>query len=297
MERGDGAGGPLEAAGQRLREQGYPGLRAPPAIRGRGLRAREREARRAALGRHGPAGRCAHALAPRSERQRASSRSSAASSATGDAGAGGEQERRLLAEVLDVRAEQDGLPLGRGLEHVLPAVRHEAAADEHEVGERVDALELADRVDEQRQLLVDALFSGAEARQRCAWIPSPRAARDLRAAAPDAAARGRAAPGRRGTQRAARATSSSSGLVRRAGDEHLRRGAGRDQARELLARATGPSRRPSNFTLPVTHTRSGLCRASPKRRAYSSLCAQKSEMRLNSGSTGGTRGSARGSRA
>jgi hypothetical protein len=180
-----------------------------------------------------------------------------------------------------VRPEQDGLALGRGLEHVLPAVRHEAAADEHEVGERIDALELADRVDEQRQRSSTRSPRAARSALRAG---SP--GRELRARSPRAsgcAARARAArPGTRAPR--ARVRADSSGLVRRARDEHLAGPARRTKRASSPPASTGPSRRPSNLTLPVTHTRAGSMPSMPKRRAYSSLCTQKSEMRLNSGS-------------
>ena len=58
-------------------------------------------------------------------------------------------EERLgdLAEVLHVRAEHDRLAEDRRLEDVVPAGRHEAAADEHDRGHLVDLRQFAERVE------------------------------------------------------------------------------------------------------------------------------------------------------
>src|SRR5439155_17569712 len=59
-----------------------------------------------------------------------------------------EQERRRLPEILGVRPEQDRLLALRRLEHVVPAGGNETAADEHDLGDRVQLGQLADRVED-----------------------------------------------------------------------------------------------------------------------------------------------------
>ena len=64
-----------------------------------------------------------------------------------------ERHRADLLEVEHVRAEDWRHVHGARLEQILPAFRHEAAADERDVGRRVEALQLAHRVaDEHRAI-------------------------------------------------------------------------------------------------------------------------------------------------
>ena len=61
-------------------------------------------------------------------------------------GASLERHRAYLFEMEHVRSEHDRDFHGAGLEEVLPAVRHQAAADERYVGGRVEPLQFAHRI-------------------------------------------------------------------------------------------------------------------------------------------------------
>ncbi len=58
------------------------------------------------------------------------------------------QQLRALAEVAHVRAHEHRLAAHRRLQHVVPADRHEAAADEDDLGERVEGGQLAHGVED-----------------------------------------------------------------------------------------------------------------------------------------------------
>ena len=64
-------------------------------------------------------------------------------------GAGLFVHRRLVQEVLDMGPVDHRAALGRRLHHVLPAVWNQAAADEDDVRQAIQALQLADRVDDE----------------------------------------------------------------------------------------------------------------------------------------------------
>ena len=80
----------------------------------------------------------------------------------------GEKRVGDLREVLHVRAEDDRLAVDRRLEDVVPAGRHEAAADEHRRGDLIELRELADRVEDHRvdaRLGVDRQLAAPHRRQ------------------------------------------------------------------------------------------------------------------------------------
>ena len=84
----------------------------------------------------------------RSSSRRASSRSSSGPSFTTSAAPAALQQLRALAEIAHVRAHEHRLAAHRGLQHVVPADRHEAAADEDDLGERVEGGQLAHGVED-----------------------------------------------------------------------------------------------------------------------------------------------------
>src|SRR5690606_17423057 len=67
----------------------------------------------------------------------------------------------LVPKVLVGRTDDDGLPEPRGLEHVVPAAARPGPADRDDVGRRIEALEVSDRVDEEDFLSEMALALGA----------------------------------------------------------------------------------------------------------------------------------------
>ncbi len=80
---------------------------------------------------------------------------------------------RRRPRVLRVRPRQHRQPEHRGLEQVVAADRHQAAADERDVGGRVEDLQLAERIDE-----VHRVAGARTARQHCAARTRDRGARN-----------------------------------------------------------------------------------------------------------------------
>ena len=79
-----------------------------------------------------------------------------------------------LPEVARVRSEQDGLATLRRLQHVVPARRHQAAADEDHVGEAVQPGQLAQGIEDDHRLAVlGRARSGAPDRREAAVTDQP----------------------------------------------------------------------------------------------------------------------------
>ena len=201
-------------------------------------------------------------------------RSRSPASATTTAAPADLEERRALAEVRRVRAEEHRLPPERRLEHVVPARRHQAAADEDHVGEPVQIGELADRVEDDGRRRAPRRGGSAVRRTgrspRSATSRSTSAARSGMARSEDRAERGELRAQARRRRRAPIVFLAAVGAAR---DPHE---IVRAEAEERLpARVPDGAGTRSVLRLPVTTTRSAGAPSAMMRRASSSDCMAK----------------------